>query len=233
MIDGAPIVAIATQASKNAKTGAMIQTWIIRQDIAPHIAIKTGADASICGDCKHRGIADGSRAIGRSCYVLTHNAPRSIWEKFTRGGYDAAADLDEIEALGTGEAIRLGSYGDPAAVPVEIWQALTRNASRHTGYTHQWHRMSERVARAWRPLVMASADTRDELDRARSAGWRTFRVADDQAPGEILCPASKEAGQKTTCAKCSLCSGTTGPLQVTIYIPAHGFGATHARKRVA
>ena len=51
-IDGAPVVAIACRiadASSNAKTGAMVQTFIMRQDIAPHEALKTGDDASVCG----------------------------------------------------------------------------------------------------------------------------------------------------------------------------------------
>jgi hypothetical protein len=44
-IDGKPIVVIATgfaSKSNNGKTGDMIQTWIIRQDIAPHLAVKSG-----------------------------------------------------------------------------------------------------------------------------------------------------------------------------------------------
>ena len=53
-IDGAPIIAIAcriTEASENGKTGAMVQTFIMRRDIPPHTALKTGDDASVCGDC--------------------------------------------------------------------------------------------------------------------------------------------------------------------------------------
>ena len=34
--------------------------------------------------------------------------------------------------------IRLGSYGDPAAVPIEIWDNLCSVAANYTGYTHQW-----------------------------------------------------------------------------------------------
>ena len=50
-IDGAPIVVIVNKidGSKNAKTGALVQTFIIRSDIAPTDALKTGADYSICG----------------------------------------------------------------------------------------------------------------------------------------------------------------------------------------
>mgnify|MGYP006401533571 FL=1 len=46
-IDGAPIIAIACRiadASNNSKTGAMVQTFIMRRDPAPHLALKTGDD---------------------------------------------------------------------------------------------------------------------------------------------------------------------------------------------
>jgi hypothetical protein len=56
-LDGAPIVAIATglaRSSSNEKTGPMVQTWILRQDQAPHVAQRTGADESVCGNCPLR-----------------------------------------------------------------------------------------------------------------------------------------------------------------------------------
>jgi len=46
-IDGAPIVVIVNKIngdSKNDKTGAIVQTFIIRSDIAPMAALQTGAD---------------------------------------------------------------------------------------------------------------------------------------------------------------------------------------------
>jgi hypothetical protein len=59
-VDGAPLVAIVTGVSSqdlsgNVKTGAMLQTWILRRDISPRAAVDSGADISICGKCKHRG----------------------------------------------------------------------------------------------------------------------------------------------------------------------------------
>ena len=65
-IDGAPIVAIANRIianSANAKTGAMVQTFIIRADVNPFTAIKDGRDHSICGDCPQRPFKGGK------CYV--------------------------------------------------------------------------------------------------------------------------------------------------------------------
>ena len=35
MLDGAPIVVIATMSTSNVKTGQMVQTWILRADINP------------------------------------------------------------------------------------------------------------------------------------------------------------------------------------------------------
>ena len=113
LIDGQPIIAIATINSSNRKTGAMVQTWIMRKDIEPHHAIKTGADASVCGDCEHRPANNGS------CYVLTFQAPLSIYRAFHRGSYD-----DRTIEQFAGVPLRLGSYGDPLAVPLEAWQAL-------------------------------------------------------------------------------------------------------------
>ena len=48
--DGDRIIVIATglrKASKNPKTGAMTQTWIIRADRSPVEAIHDGSDATI------------------------------------------------------------------------------------------------------------------------------------------------------------------------------------------
>jgi hypothetical protein len=75
-LDGAPIIVVATGiagASRNAKTGDLIQTWILREDISPTEAVKTGADASICGTCPHRGTISEGKNIGRSCYVTSGN----------------------------------------------------------------------------------------------------------------------------------------------------------------
>ena len=56
-LDGARIIVLMTglrSASKNTKTGAMLQTWVMRYDAAPHEAQKTGDDASVCGRCPLR-----------------------------------------------------------------------------------------------------------------------------------------------------------------------------------
>lgn len=219
LIDGAPIVCILTgvnRGSKNSKTGDLLQTWIIREDMHPVDAIRSGADSSICGDCPHRGNAGKER----SCYVLVHNAPAQVFKAFGRGSYgefdDAAA------ALVKGRGIRFGSYGDPAAVPVSVWQRLAGLASFWTGYTHQW---ANSVGKALRPYCMASVDSEAEHAQAIRLGWRTFRVAlpgdRQKLAGEAVCPASKESAAGLSCAECKACGGANGR-RGTIVIAAHG-----------
>ena len=96
-IDGAPIIAIAcriTEASNNGKTGAMVQTFIMRRDIAPHIALKSGDDSSVCGDCPLRPIYKGPTR----CYVRVYQAPLSVWNAYHRGRY-AVQGVDFDTAL--------------------------------------------------------------------------------------------------------------------------------------
>lgn len=220
-LDGAPIVVIATgtaRSSRNAKTGGEIQTWIIREDISPIDAVKSGADVSICGDCKHRGNGDGTN---RSCYVTVFQAPLVVWKAYRKGLYPRVP-LAELAHMLQGRVVRFGSYGDPAAAPIGIWSVLSRMVDgRVTGYTHQWRNASAELAR----FTMASCDNAAERDQAKANGWRTFRVMtpDEQLGArEISCPASKEAGAKTHCAECKACGGLDAKAKVDIAIVVHG-----------
>lgn len=212
MLDGAPIVCIATgieNASRNPKTGALVQTWILREDIHPRIAVATGADRSICGDCVHR------RGQGGACYVNTSFAPREVWSSYHRGIYPLA-DESELALLRQYD-VRAGSYGDPAAVPQRVWEAV----GVRTGYTHQW-----RTAHGLARLAMASVDTPAEAVEAAAAGWRYFRVRPEGAPllfGEIDCPSK----QGVSCVDCGLCGGNQRHRAKNISIEVHG--ATKSR----
>lgn len=222
-IDGAPLIVIATglkASSRNAKTGNLIQTWILRADMNPVDATKTGDDSSICGDCPHRGTIEGGKNVGRSCYVTVFQAPRNVWQTAQNGKY-MRLDLDAARAMFAGRNVRLGAYGDPAAVPFEVWDSILADAARGTGYTHQWKTADSRFAK----YCMASADNVQEGEQARAMGYRTFRVgtpAEKVARGEFLCPASKEAGAKVNCAQCLACGGLSSPNKASVFIPAHG-----------
>jgi len=228
-IDGAPIVVIVNRIdsdSENEKTGALVQSFIIRSDVAPTDALKTGDDASICGDCQHRPKL-ASETGAAPCYVNVGRSVRSVYEAYRRGRY-TRADAATIARALAGKIVRLGTYGDPAAAPVHMWEQITRYALGRRGYTHQWDRPGFDAA-AWGRLVMASADTIDEAAKANLLGMRVFRVSIgvDKQPGETICPASAEGGKKSTCAKCTLCAGTSIQAR-DVVIADHATG--HARR---
>jgi len=187
----------------------MAQLWILDATTEPHKAVKTGEDESVCGDCPARG---------KWCYVTTFQGPLSVYRTWKRGGYQPYnADLLE------GIALRLGAYGDPAAIPFEILEEVVSNVDRYTGYTHQWKTCDVR----YQSLCMASVDSIEDGERAIASGWRTFRVAEranDRAlPREVTCPASDEAGHKITCFECGACDGHRRPtVKSNIVIAVHG-----------
>jgi len=222
LIDGAPIVMIATgfrNKTDNEKTGAMIQTWILREDINPNDAVHSGKDYTICGNCKHRGFLVGGKNKGRTCYVNVWQAPNVVWKAYKRGIYEQVSYYF-ITNLFYGKLVRGGSYGDPAAVPSLIWSKIFKKAKGWTGYTHAWHNSNLRI---W---FMASVDNERERVAAKALGYRTFRIRTDETDRvmnrEIVCPASKEAGFKTTCSACKACAGISAKAKCDIAIIDHG-----------
>jgi hypothetical protein len=221
MIDGAPIVAIATRfetrKSNNVKTGDMVQTFIIRSDVHPLDAIKRGLDSSVCGDCLARPANAGF------CYVQVGKSVASVYGAFLRGRYAApGVDYDPaiLADLFAGSIFRLGAYGDPGAAPFAIWEHATRLVKARNGYTHQWRRFPE-----FKAVCMASCDDESDHAEAKAQGWRTFRVRlayEPLARREIACPASAESGHKTTCSACQACGGLQAKAKADIAIIAHG-----------
>jgi len=211
LLDGERIACIATgifNKTENTKTGDMIQTYIIRRDIHPMLAHRLGEDKSICGDCKHKEQS--------TCYVNLCHGPIGVFHALIDGSYRDYQD-DDLE-LFRGRNVRIGSYGDPAAVPYEVWENICSVVSGYTGYSHQWN--NKKTDQRLKNICMASVDSivgyNKEYEKAKTMGWRTFRVfADDKGVSvydvkqddEIVCPASKEAGVLTTCEKCNLCCG--------------------------
>jgi hypothetical protein len=225
MLDGAPIVVVATGLDgkfRNSKTGALVQTWIMRDDVSPVEAVKSGLDASICGGCAHRGTIEAGKNVGRSCYVKVFQAPLVVWKTAKAGKYETV-EAGELASIGEGKRIRLGSYGDPAAVPMAVWDAFLAKADAFTGYTHQWREAD--LSR----YVMASCDSEADYIEAKARGYRTFRIRPSiEAPlnrREVVCPASKEAGYKTTCASCVACGGHGAKAKADIAIVIHGQAA--------
>ena len=228
MIDGSPIVVIAIIQSNNGKTGNMLQTYVLRADIDPLTASKTGADFAICGNCIHRGTPTDDpkkkQAVERSCYVTLYHGPLQVYKAFKRGLYPSATP-EQIKALGANRMVRMGTYGDPMAVPSSVFDTLLSDSLGHTGYSHQHGLVTGDYSK-----VMISADSKEDAQEHHASKRRTFRVIPVTAwaeqgkaallASEILCPASKEMDYKTTCDKCKLCAG--GTVGKSIAIVSHG-----------
>lgn len=232
LLTGDSIVCVATLHSTNGKTGDMIQTWILLRDRDPIAGSRSGADRAICGDCPSRGNArpgaESGLAAERSCYVDLARAPLGIYNAWKRGRYPAAVGHAAIAAIGRGRKVRLGAYGDPAAIPSYINGSLISAADGHTAYSHQiaWDGATGFDA----ATMMVSADSAAAALAAWESGARTFRVVGDMSEvirgREILCPASEEAGKRTKCASCLLCGGASVRAK-SIAIVVHGAGKKH------
>ena len=228
-IDGKPVLLIVTglnKSSRNGKTGELLQTWIIREDIDPITAANNGEDKSICGSCIHRGKVIDGKNVGRTCYVTLFQAPLNIYKSYHRGIY--GRDLSTVQGMHLlrGRKVRMGAYGDPAAIPIHVWEHVLSLTLAVTGYSHQWRTASPRFAL----YVMASCDTVQDTIDAQALGYRTFRVTaldakSDKQAREVICPASKEMGVKTSCAACLACGGKGAKARANIVIQVHGMAS--------
>lgn len=227
LLNGAPIVAVCILRSYNEKTGpSSAQTHILVDGPErPTLAMRTGADAAVCGDCKHRPLKAGT------CYVVVRQGPTKVWDALQRGQYPDLSDcVDVVSECLRRRVVRLGSYGDPAAVPARVWRELVSVSAGWIGYTHQWRAPH---AQGLRDLCMASVDSVGEMAAARHMGWRTFRVRlPDEAlqAREAVCPASAEAGHKLTCSDCRACNGGGSGRRGSISILIHG---NHKERRAS
>ena len=230
LIDGSPIVAVVTGVevpSRNVKTGRMLQTWILQQDMHPKEAVRTGQDTGICGTCPLKGL-NGQL---RTCYVRVENAPTNVWKKWKAGGYTHADD-DTIRRAVRYRKVRLGAYGEPTAVPYERMRLLTDSAAGWTGYTHRW----ASIGAEWAGMLMASVEDAQTAQQARLQGWRPFLATDDpdSVPDKaFLCPAERE-DDPITCEDCGVCAGTrNGTVMADSafpWLPLHGAGRKNYRR---
>jgi hypothetical protein len=232
-IDGQPIVVIATgleDGGSNSKTGPMVQIYIMRADQNPLQAVQTGDDVSICGTCIHMGkiVVDpktGARKnVGRSCYVTLMHGPRVVWDAYQRGVYPEIP-LTKARKLLARKRVRVGSYGDPGAVPMKVWKTSLGQVDELSGYTHRWREVPELAE-----FCMASCDSEAERVMAKALGFRTYRVRPKGEPkldGEGHCPGGGEMGKAVQCAYCLLCGGHRSKAKADITIEAHGTGSKH------
>lgn len=232
--------------SSNRKTGPLAQSWIIRTDMHPMDAIRSGKDSAICGRCPY--------ASGKGCYVSLQPII-SVWRTLRKGRYiaetpqEVANELVKSLKKGTIRGFRCGSYGDPAAVPTEIWatliDAVRAAGGKTTGYTHQWSARYANPGHTADPklrfYLMASAHGEEDARKANSLGWRSFtsfKSLDELKAAKriVPCPASPEGGERRSCATCGLsgmCNGRKNEddKRVDVGIVIHGTG--YVRNRAA
>lgn len=207
-LDGKPIVAIATLESKNAKTGQMIQTWMIRSDMPPNEAVKIGADESVCGDCPQRHFKKGA------CYVVPFMAPLSIYKSYKKGAYSKEWNSETFKDTD----FRVGAYGDPMAIPYIVWEKAVFWANKVTGYTHMWREHRSMFSN----ICMASVEDIKSKEKANELGYRTFRIIESESemlPDEHMC---FNYTHGISCAKCGLCCGNRKPSAKNFAVIVHG-----------
>ena len=228
-LNGEPIVVLAaclrarTGDDANNKTGDMVQVYILPQSEDPTAATKSGKDVSVCGSCVHRPAAESGM---RDCYVNTSWAPRNLWLSWRSG----AVPFAPVGVL-DGAPVRFGAWGDPAAVPLEVWAPLVEGSITYTGYTQEWPALDVTVW-GW---LMASVIGEDEQLAARDQGWRTFRTAYDGDPdpgameGERECLATAKG---IPCVGCGGCGGLDQPLRSSYALRVHGMRAHASRAKL-
>ena len=208
MLDGSPIVVVAVMATANPKTGDMIQTFILVDNMTPIEASKAGADTANCGNCRLRWNLKGP------CYVNLGQAPLAVFRALERGIYPMY-DPELHSQYFNFRDLRMGAYGDPAAVPVEVWEHMISVTKGRTGYTHQI--MHEGFNEKFIGICQISADSPKQALKYQAMGAKTFRVAkegDGLLEGEVQCPADTHG---TQCKDCLLCDGTQANVAVLVH----------------
>lgn len=201
LLNGEDIVLILSTKTSNEKIGAMIQTWILP---AKRSILEKGSDISVCGDCPLRD---------NGCYVVKVQSPNQIQKTYFSGRYTTLSPLKQAGVL-EGERLRVGAYGDPTAVPFEVWESLFKLSLSSVGYTHQWSNCDTR----WKGYVQASVETEEQAIEAQSAGWKTFRVKlpnEQYLPGEVQC--RNEKNEDITCKLCGLCDGKSHNIVIDVH----------------
>jgi hypothetical protein len=135
-----------------------------------------------------------------------------MWKLGKDAPFKSPEDISDI-SVQKKWPIRLGAYGDPAFIPIEVLISLhanpkTMKAKGGTGYTHQW----KSVDHAYSEFLMASVDSLEEYLQAKAMQWRTFWVIKDfkeiqSSKVEQDVVQCAYYTKNVQCDSCGLCSG--------------------------
>lgn len=168
------------------------------------------ADGSVCMDCPF-AVSNGAKLS--ACYthkLMQYSGFLSMlrgihkthlyWESIPELTNEISAKLIDLCA---DKYVRFGTYGEPSLIPVNLVKSIVEVSKSHTGYTHQWAKKPE-----FAQFFMASVHNTFGEGIARKMGYRSFVATKSSIKEFTQCPASNEAGFKSNCSKCGLCSGT-------------------------
>lgn len=164
------------------------------------------ADGPNCMDCPFS--ANQNKGKAGKCYTHKYMQYSGFLSTLRSIKPEQLTPLTEekhqlILNMTSGLYCRFGMYGEPSLLPFDLVTDMAAVAVNPTGYTHQ---STKPWAQKFAKVFRASTHGKGQ------AGWVSFSVVNsiDEHPDAILCPASKEGGEKSHCAKCGLCSGTDG-----------------------
>lgn len=175
-------------------------------------------DTSNCMDCPY----SGNQGEG-GCYTHKFNQYvgflsmlRSI-KASDLTPLDAEKFLDAV-AMSKDTYVRFGTYGEPSLLNYSLVKNMAYASKSWTGYTHQWKKV---WAMPYSKYFMASTHNKEETYRAKLKNYRSFIASTTGTEKAVTCPASAEAGFKSNCASCGLCSGVLGKGNKDIKILEH------------
>lgn len=184
-------------------------------------------DAKNCFDCPFS--ANANAGIGK-CYthkIMQYSGFMGMLKSIIRKFDDVSniptysSDMiDDITKISTNKYVRFGTYGEPSLHPLELVEAIAKVSTTWTGYTHQYMKKENEP---FKDYLMASTHNKFQANTASNKfGFRSFITVKDKNKGlGVICPASNEGGNKTTCANCGLCSGVTGKGKKDVVILQH------------
>jgi len=237
--DVSPVSAIATGADAAICGSCKMRGRVVSLDTATHMAwgLDTTRRRLLLRRIESaRGHGESTLNIERACYVRTEQAPTVIYKAYRAGSYPVVEPGVAADMVKGGE-LRVGAYGDSAALPIRAVWPLADAADVLTNYTHAPGYSPGRAKRL-APFTMASADSPGQALAYQEQGFRTFRVSpnyttrddgtrlvSDLLPGERQCP--KTLDHSVTCIDCGLCDGNRRGIAANIAAPVHGRGAAY------
>ena len=225
------VTAVLFRSLDNPKTGPTLAIAILPGTGMTAVSDRTqGEDGACCGACPFRSVAGGGNG---GCYVSSvalmgyTAAARSAWQADAHG-FPSAWPMRHGRPL----PLRLGAYGDPAALPAHVIRSVRAHAGAsgaHVwGYTHGWAKRPDLA-----DMCMASVESSAGQARAVAKGWRVYRIVRDAS--ELATTGLQECESSTglACVDCRKCAGTGAAADNGRAIIVHGPSAKRAASVIA